>query len=724
MAGAWATYERLSRQRKRRAARAGKRLDIQGLRMVAVLTVFANHLWEWPRGGFVGVDVFFVISGFLITGNLLRDAEKNGAPSFKTFYWNRVRRIVPAAALILVLTVVAAYMVFLPFRAREVGIDAAWAFVFLSNWWFGYQGTDYFRAAADTVSPVQHYWSLSIEEQFYFVWPALVFLVSVYAARKMWPHERRMQLTGAVMGLIVALSFGWALFETATDAEWAYFSTFSRVWELGIGAFLACAVSVLERIPYAARPALSWGGLAMIAASVVVISDDAGGFPAPWALLPVVGSALVIAAGVGEEPEYQAFLRNPVSGYIGDISYSLYLAHWPVIIILAAVMDYSWYYDVAVIAIALGLAIGSYHLVENTLRRGDWQKFLEAARDISQRRYQAQRTSVYAAVSALVLITAGLSSYVMRPEAYAVTALPPIGAAGPHELDRSGIEPQLGPLTTALQNEIATALEATEWPALDPSMDAVINGPEAIPEIAQCGGTGVPNASCIWGPETAPAEVVLVGDSVGMTYAGPLRQLASTGAIRVHSQAMYGCAFTGELIVNPEVKLMDACPGRKQHAVDVINTIRPDVVIIANSYEDKQSAGSSEEMTPVQWSSSMRQIIDQFRGSGAQIVFLAAPPADIQISECYGKRASTPADCISNVTRDWTDFAETEQDLAKSIEAKWIDSRTWFCRDERYCPSFVGTVPTKMDRVHMTPAYGQKIAPVIQESLRESGVIP
>jgi peptidoglycan/LPS O-acetylase OafA/YrhL len=217
--------------------------------MVAVLTVFANHLWGWPSGGFVGVDVFFVISGFLITGNLLRDAELRGTVSFRKFYWNRVRRIVPAATVVLVLTYLAATLVFLPFRSHQVGIDALFAFVFLSNWWFAYQGTDYFRAAENSVSPLQHYWSLSIEEQFYFVWPALIFLISLIILRKGWSHAHRMRIAGIVMGAVIVASLGWALYETATSPAWAYFNTFARVWELGVGALLACAVGLFARIP-------------------------------------------------------------------------------------------------------------------------------------------------------------------------------------------------------------------------------------------------------------------------------------------------------------------------------------------------------------------------------------------------------------------------------------------------------------------------------------------
>ena len=174
------TFGAGSRSRRRAGRRkkppSSQRLDIQGLRMVAVVVVLCFHLFGWPRGGFVGVDVFFVISGFLITGNLLRMASNTGNVSFKRFYVNRVRRIVPAATVVLILTLIAGAMVFQRGRLHQVALDALSAFFFMSNWRFGLRGTDYF-GEFDLLSPIQHYWSLSIEEQFYFVWPALIFVV-------------------------------------------------------------------------------------------------------------------------------------------------------------------------------------------------------------------------------------------------------------------------------------------------------------------------------------------------------------------------------------------------------------------------------------------------------------------------------------------------------------------------------------------------------------------
>ena len=692
--------------------------------MVAVLTVFANHLWGWPQGGFVGVDVFFVISGYLITGNLLRDAAATGTVSFSRFYWNRVRRIIPAATVVLILTYLAAMMVFQPFRTQQVGLDAIFAFMFLANWHFAIQGTDYFAATANSVSPIQHYWSLSIEEQFYFVWPALIFLVSLLVLRKGWTHERRMLLAGGVMGVVVASSLGWAIYQTTTSAAWAYFDTLSRVWELGVGALLATAVGTLARIPKIAKPFISWFGLALIAASLILISEHSVGFPAPWALLPVAGAALVIAAGVDGVPRFQALLCNPASGYIGDISYSLYLVHWPVIVILGALMHEGRMFYIAALSLAFAFAIVSYHFVENPLRRLDLRKLREIAHAVRRRRYRPEQSNGYAAISALALIVVAAVAYTGARSESVEHAQPPLDVAAAERPVPTEAQDRFGPLTGALQRDIVTALQAVDWPPLDPSMESVITGPQVDPVLADCGHGVAPDASkCRWGSPTAPIRIVLVGDSVALGYAEPLRAIAlnSGGQIQVHSEAMVACAFVDDLVEresrSPE------CPARKQHAIDLIKATKPDLVVISNTYGPNQIVGSSRAMTPQEWFNSMREIVGKFSNSTDMVALLSPPPADKSMSDCYGLRSSTPADCISRVTEQWMSTAKAEQDLAPAIHGVWIDSRSWFCSDSGFCPSFVGSTPTKHDEAHMSTVYGRKISSAMGESLRQAGAL-
>lgn len=167
--------------------------------------------------------------------------------------------------------------------------------------------------------------------------------------------------------------------------------------------------------------------------------------------------------------------------------------------------------------------------------------------------------------------------------------------------------------------------------------------------------------------------------------------------------------FADTLVFNSDQSVLDACPQRKQHAVVLINSTRPQVVVISNLYEKKRPVGGDAWMTDGAWSNSLRMQIDKFRGSTEKVVLLSAPPADKSIKECYGERSSLPANCISQVENTWLWMARAEQDLAESVGAVWVDARPWFCSGDGYCPSFVGSTPTKLDRHHMSTAYGQKI---------------
>ncbi|MDX1888192.1 acyltransferase family protein [Mycolicibacterium sp. 050158] len=715
-----------SRRHGGRSKATGQRLDLQGLRMLAVLAVFVNHLFGWPRGGFVGVDVFFVISGFLITGNLLRTAEATGTVSFRKFYWNRVRRIVPAATVVLTLTYAAAVLVFLPFRSHQVGIDALFAFVFAANWHFAAQGTDYFATAAESVSPIRHYWSLSIEEQFYFVWPAVIFAISVVIIRKGWRHDRRMQLAGAVMSAIVLVSFGWAVIETGSTPTLAYFDTFARVWELGVGAIAAIGAGRLARLPMNVKPWLSWLGVVLIAASMLLLSDTSDGFPAPWALLPVAGAAAIVAAGVGGEPAYQQFLRNPISTYVGDISYSLYLVHWPVIVILGAMMEVGSYYYVTVVTASFACAIASYHLVENPLRRVTIGKLREVRHQIFVGAYWPAKASQHALLAAGTLLVVSLCAYVMQPTK--MSSIPPdLAVSATSAQPTAAAKPVLPPQAADLNREIVAALQATEFPQFDPPADQVLgSGPKAPPEVAGCQyDPGPPEDRCTWGTSTASKRLVIIGDSLAAGYAAPLRDIAmsSNGRLQVHMESTPGCTFVDGPVVGGGESWIDTCASDKQRAIDLINQLKPDIVIISNSYTSKHEVGSDSVLSGGQWRDAMRNFVEKFSASSSKVVFMSPPPMDKKISDCYGVRSRTPADCISKVTSQWKSMAQAEQQLAASIGGTWIDSQPWFCTVEGLCPSFVRNTLTKTDEVHMTPTYGQRITPVIDESLQTAGVL-
>jgi peptidoglycan/LPS O-acetylase OafA/YrhL len=711
------------RRKKDQDAKAHQRLDIQGLRMVAVMLVVLSHLFDWPRGGFIGVDVFFVISGFLITGSLMHTVEKTGRISFSSFYRRRVRRILPAATLVLVVTVAAAYFIYSTARFKSTFLDSVAAFFFVSNWRFGIEGTDYFTASGP-VSPLQHYWSLSVEEQFYFVWPAVIFVIALVAARMAWTGRARIALAGSVMAVVVLVSFIYSLLDTASNPTWAYFSTLTRVWELGIGALLAITIAYFEGIPNWLRPIIAWAGLIMITVGAFAITENGGGFPAPWAAVPVLGAALIICAGVRGEQKYLQVLTNRLSTYVGDISYSLYLWHWPVIILLAALMDSGTYYYIAALFLMFGLSIAAYHFFENPIRASKW---LETSAERKERsildrsRWRLPTLKVSErnqtiGIGALALITAGLIAVAIVPTAPA-TAPPAVRTNLAQETAVDG--KVLGPIQAALAEEIITSTQATSWPDdLNPSMDAAISGFQAPEDVSRCGQVDrLDTASCTWGSQTAPKTMMVLGSSVAMTYLQPLKNFAenSGGEWKMRSEAMFGCEFLDIVPGSAPNNFNDitaACPGHNESVIKAVNDARPDVVVISNQY------GSPD---PGEWVGRMSRLTDQFGANVGKIVFLAAPPGETKIGECFN-RLNGPADCMGRVSPVWRNRAAKEEFRANQIGGIFIDSQPWFCTAEGYCPSFVGTTPTKSDPVHMTPEYGAKISPAVAEALREAGL--
>jgi peptidoglycan/LPS O-acetylase OafA/YrhL len=702
------------------ATHSKTRADLQGLRALAVVAVILDHLIGWPLGGFVGVDVFFVLSGFLITGLLLREHDRTGTISFSGFYRRRIKRILPAAILVLATTVIASFLAFNVPRAMETLGDGIAGFFFVANWRTALIGTDYFQSGGP-VSPLQHYWSLAVEEQFYVIWPLLMVLIFVAASRWRLSVKRTHLVVAVAMLILCTFSFLWALSETKTAPTWAYFSTFSRAWELGVGAIAAVFVSSFRHIPSWARPILGWVGLCGIIVSLFTIRPDAS-FPAPGAALPVLATVLVVIAGTGGEQRFLWPLMNPVTSYVGDISFSLYLWHFPIIILGTAVWGDDPLTLLAIAGATLLAAVYSFHLVEDPIRKSDWLsdgwRTPQRARRRKRSRRRPQKLSrnyQLVALSLVLVVTGGLLAAVFQPSPVVTQAAQmalPVETPAPDA-------PAVPPLLAALQAEISVGLRAASYPdALLPTMDQAIASVQAPPEVAACGNTGklVNRESCTWGSEAAPNHAVIVGDSVSMTYVGALSKVLPADW-KLTSMGTFACSFTNFDQVGP---IGAGCVDRKADAVDEINASQPEVVFIANSYWQGPLPGAENSPTADEWEANLESLLPKIAQSVGKIVFLAAPPSELNPKSCYTP-VSSPADCSSAITSTWSNQAAAEKKLAESVGGEWIDSSEWFCLHSN-CPIFVGSTPVRSDLTHMTVEYAQRIAPVIGEALELRGI--
>jgi peptidoglycan/LPS O-acetylase OafA/YrhL len=317
-------------------------------------------------GGFVGVDVFFVISGFLITSLLLAEQIKKGRISIPGFYARRVRRILPASALVVVLTVVAAYHYLGFISGNDAATDAKWTAIFSANFHFALVQTDYFGSQLPP-SPLQHMWSLGVEEQFYVVWPSLFLLLVVIVG-----GARHRNALAAMLVLIIGVSFTWSVVETISDPMWAYFSPLTRAWELALGALVAVLAPTIGRLGTGwPTQLIAVGGLIGIVLSAFLI-DPSTPYPGSAVAVPVVSTALVIAAGCATVDTVvgRALSVRPMQ-WVGARSYSLYLWHWPLLVIAAQYLghDLSTGPSTGLLLLAVIASALTYRLVENPIRR-------------------------------------------------------------------------------------------------------------------------------------------------------------------------------------------------------------------------------------------------------------------------------------------------------------------------------------------------------------------
>lgn len=769
------------------------RRDLQGLRAIAVLAVVATHLTGWPRGGFVGVDVFFVLSGFLVTGILLSDLENEGTLRLGAFFARRVKRLLPAALAVLAAVVGAAFMIFSPVRAESILFDALSAVGLVSNWHFGLAGRDYF--AVSDVSPLQHFWSLSVEEQFSVAWPFLVLLAVAtlpVAARRARPGR---VAVGLLAGAVVVASGVAALLQTPADPSLAYFSTVTRAGELATGAVIAAAAPVLARIPAAARGSLAWIGVAVITAAFFFI-DPGAPFPAPVAALPVLGAALVIGAGIGGDPRHRHLfvLTNPLAVTIGDLSYSLYLWHLPVIVFAGVLLAPGPAVTAITVLAMLVLTVATYLGIEQPLHRAPWatrgpveqpkpaaptpSKPVPAERRSSAlasrpagyvpgKRYYPGSRSTSAVVPELAVATAsaprppdGDERMPVPPAsidagtappwaawrarfaprvamagatlaigagatalavmlAYGAPPLPGLPAAVPAPVD---VAAEAGDALSVLQGELAAASTATSWPELHPSLDEAQRASSSANRAHDCFTPGVPldAGRCTWGSADAPRHLYLVGDSSAMAYAPAFAKLAddSGGAWRVTTVGMYGCRFTDVLVESRDPSVMAACGQRKADVAAMVGASPADLLVVSNAF----TLGRSVDGRDLDAGELVSAIASEVTGwaPAGHTVYLAPPPHGVDLGRCVSPLTG-PSSCLAGIDDVWMQM-QTATEARAALTGDLAISALPFSCWQGVCPAFAGDTPVRYDDTHITPAFAERLAPILRGALAERGL--
>jgi len=365
----------------------GVRTDIQALRALAIVSVLVFHVWpERLTGGFVGVDIFFVISGYLITGQLWRQEQRTGKVDFKDFWARRARRLLPASLLVIAVTTVATFFLTTASWFNKVHNEAYGATAYVQNWVLIKKVTNYLTDDG-TKSPFQHFWSLSVEEQYYIFWPVILFLCLWLV--KLFPKVfKNKAVLLSVLGLILVASFAFSVWQTRELPKEAYFNTFTRAWEFAAGALLAIATSGANAKDAAERatklnPIWFIAGVLLMGYAIFMFTPQTP-FPSFWAGIPVLGAVLALHGGQSASRLVPTRLMaiRPIQ-FLGDISYSLYLWHWPILILAPWVVpnNIDVFGRFAIVAIAIVLGWLSKKYVEDPVRFG-WLSTLKAGRQL------------------------------------------------------------------------------------------------------------------------------------------------------------------------------------------------------------------------------------------------------------------------------------------------------------------------------------------------------
>lgn len=695
--------------------RRGFRDDIQGMRALAVLGILVFHAGLAPYpGGFVTLDVFFVLSGFLITTLLLREVAKTGTIDLVSFYVRRARRILPAATVAIGGTVLASWLWLNPIDARDAAVDGVWAALFGANIRFAREETDYFTQT-DPPSPLQHFWSLSVEEQFYLVMPVALLVALVVARRVLRGRAAgTARTTGivAVLGVATVASFAWSLHASTASPESAYFSTLTRTWEFGFGALLAVVAPRLARglRPWV-RNAVAVAGLALIALAMFTVTDT-DPFPGWLALLPVLGTSAVILAGTGladeRPPLAQRALGVRPMKVIGDASYSLYLWHWPVLVVAEQRVDR----DLRPAELALVLAVtalmtwASYRFVETPFRKAP-----AVRRPRGMLLYPA---AVSVAVVSCVLTVSVIDRQIVGDD--------PGIEVSDYDRKPDGSRLSDDPAVALVEASVRAALAGRAVPRdLEP---ALVDLKEDRADLGACEYDGRPERLCVAGDPDGERTMVVVGNSHGRHWIPAFDEITEAAGWKAYYLVKSQCtAARVDMMRQSEDEPWAECQEFNAWAEEQIRELRPDLVVVSTSgapavrVDGERVAGARGVAQAME--GGFRRLFDDLGPLAGRVVLLEdVPRRDNSPDHCLSRRSTDLGDCLGRST----DRAEIINAAARrgarqaDVQVDVVPTRQWFCVDDD-CPAVIGDLVPMRDEGHVTTAYARALAEPLGRAL-------
>ncbi|MGH3468118.1 MAG: acyltransferase family protein [Thermocrispum sp.] len=670
----------------------GFRPDVEGLRAVAVGLVLLYHAGlPFVPGGFVGVDVFFVISGFLITGLLVKELQRTGTVSLAGFYARRAKRLLPAAAVVLATTAALTFL-FLPrIRWSEIGGDIMAAALYFVNWRLADRSVDYLAEDSEA-SPVQHFWSLAVEEQFYFVWPLLLLLAAWWARRKGRSLGTELWIG---LAIIAVPSLAYSIFKTSAEPAVSFFITTTRMWELAIGAAVALGLTTLARLPRTIAIVLGWSGLVAIVASALVYSTSSA-WPGYAALLPALGTAAVIAAGSAAGPAGPvAILGTGAFQWVGGLSYSLYLWHWPMIVAASAYWgDLSPKRGLAVVVLSVLPAWLTLKFVENPVR-------------FSSTTFRLPRASLR--LGAVLTVTGVLAGLAL----VGVTA----------KLTSGDLANARGALVLGSNPAAYRPVDQSEGITPDPLL-ATEDVPYAYDRGCQVEEDAAEPVSCDFGDLGSETTLALVGDSKALQWISALDAIGEERGWRIRTFTKSACSFTSATVTSVGGGVYTSCTAWNDAVVEKLLADPPTAVLTSAGREKALNdptdlkAGQSVDAMIAGLSDRWRRLTE----AGIPVGVLRdnpAPPDEYRpVYECVDEHQDELTACTFPRTEaEHLGGGDAQLAAARGMtDVELIDLNDYLCPGDQ-CPPVIGNVLVYRQGSHLTRTYVDTLAPRLEEQL-------
>jgi peptidoglycan/LPS O-acetylase OafA/YrhL len=630
--------------------------DIEGLRAIAVLLVVLFHLDKsWSPGGFVGVDVFFVISGFLITGILVRDQEA-GRFSYLDFYSRRIRRIVPAMLVVTGVTCLAGAVLLLPDDLVDLGWSAVATVLSAANIYFTlFLDTSYFAPQSDAL-PLLHMWSLGVEEQFYLLWPA--FLALLFR----WPGR----LTSVLAGVVAASLLCSVALLRFNEFSWAYYMLPSRAFQLAFGGLVFV---LTHRKPPAWNDVMATlaalCGLALVIGSAYLLSDS-GAYPGLDAIPVTLGTGLLLASGAYPQPVARVLCIGPLR-FVGKISYSMYLWHWPVLAFQRYFSpDLSLEQKLASAVAIFFLAWLSYRFVEQPFRYG-----ARPFRWTFQRYFLVPGAAV-SALAAFLIVSSGVPPWISEER------------------------------LARIENPVAPAF----------SFPFVCQASEITKDLAS-------SADCVLGDAGEPT-ILLYGDSNAAHYVGALRVIAEANGLTFRNLAHSSCPPIGsDPTPFTSARYREPCIASLEVAKDVLSEYQTVVIGASWAAYDLMDSLAFREQIAAQ--------VDRLAGAGKSVVLLGLIPPQPRFDRaCLAKRALLPlVDCEQVRVREQVpEINVVLEEIASKYPHVWyLDPYPALCRNQR-CLAYDSKTPLYYDAGHLSMSGSEKVGQLWLRQIREQSIEP